>query len=316
MQGYIRFAVLVLVASVLVSFSTPVQPVAAQLATAEFKCQNTTAKQGRKLFRKTFKALAKCEDKISKGDLPDTTDCAMEIATAAKIADADANYSLKLTQFCTDPIVSNLTFGGSCNGVTTVAALTTCATAEHKASAQELITLVYPRDVCASGFYVGRACVTNADCPSGSNLNPGTCEPANQGLDTDQRRCQKLLGKTVSKEAAKRMGTIQKCKKKISKGKLPASTDCVTTSQVKLGDLLTTSREKIALACPSGLGAPLAVAGTCAGATATTSVQSCSLCLGDRKADDLIAVQYGSSALAFRRWPSRSRIPPTVSVAP
>lgn len=270
-------------------------PLAAQLPTAEFLCQNTVAKQGRKLFRKTFKALAKCEDKISKGDLPPSTDCTIEPTAAGKISDAEANYQSKLIQFCPDGVVASLTFGGSCSGVATVAALTTCATAEHGTSAQELIALVYPHNVCASGFYYGSACVTNADCPSGSGLNPGTCEPANENLDTDQRRCQKLLGKTVVKEAAKRMGTLQKCKKKVSKGKLAVDTDCVTTSQVKLGDLLTTSREKIALACPNFL-APLAVASTCAGADSTTAVQSCSLCLSDRQADELIAVQYGRSA--------------------
>lgn len=295
MRAQIRCAIAFAIVSVSVLVSAYGQPAAAQLPTAEFKCQNTVAKQGRKLFRKTFKALAKCEDKISKGDLPVTTDCTTETDAAAKILDAESNYQQKLSDFCTNTTVGNLEFGGSCNGVTTVAALTSCATAEHEASAQQLVALVYPHNVCASGVNYGGACVTNADCPSGSPLNPGICGPVNQGLDTDQRRCQKLLGKTVLKEAAKRMGTLQKCKKKVSKAKLPATTDCVTTSSVKLGDLLTLSRDKIALACPTGVPAPLAVTGTCAGQTAKESVQSCSLCSGDHAADDLITVEYGSS---------------------
>jgi hypothetical protein len=295
MSGQIRRGSVATALAIAVCLPVLSDTVAAQLATPEFKCQNTVAKQGRKLFRKTFKNLAKCQDKISKGDLPDTTDCATELNTAAKIADTEANYQQKLTLYCPDGVVANLVFGGSCTGVTTQAALATCSIAEHESAAQELVSLVYPRNVCASGYRYGGSCVVNADCPSGSNVNVGTCVPANQGLDSDQRRCQKLLGKTVSKEAAKRMGTIQKCKKKVSKGKLPASTDCVAASQVKLDDLLAGSREKIALACPVGLGAPLAVAGSCAGQTETTSVQSCSLCRSDRNADDLIAVQYGNN---------------------
>jgi hypothetical protein len=291
----IRIAFVIAVCSLaLVSAQAP--PALGQLPKAEFKCQNTAAKQGKKLLFKTFKALAKCENKVSKGDLPPATDCTADPDAAAKIADAESTYQQKVTDSCTDAVVANLDFGGSCNGVTTVAGLIACGTAEHETASQELIALVYPHNVCASGYRYGVGCVTDADCPA-SPINPGTCEPANQGLDSDQRKCQKLLGKTVAKEAAKRMGTLQKCKKKVSKGKLPATTNCVTTSATKLADLLTLSREKIAKACPSGLASPQAVAGSCAGESATESVQSCALCTGDREADDLIAVQYGASAV-------------------
>src|SRR5215813_6480040 len=92
-------------------------PANAQLSTAEFKCQNTVAKQGRKLFRKTFKALAKCEDQISKGDLPNTTDCTSETDTAAAIGFAETGYAQRLTDSCTNSVVTSLNFGGSCSGV-------------------------------------------------------------------------------------------------------------------------------------------------------------------------------------------------------
>ncbi len=41
----------------------------AALTSDQFRCQNTVAKQGRKLFKKTFNFLAKCHDDISKGKL-------------------------------------------------------------------------------------------------------------------------------------------------------------------------------------------------------------------------------------------------------
>lgn len=271
-------------------------PAAAQLAKPEFRCQNTVAKQGRKLFRKTFKALAKCEDRITKGDFAVSTDCATELETAAKISDAEASYQEKLTNFCPDLVVANLDFGGSCSGVTTLAALTSCATDEHEDAAQALISLIFPRFVCVGGHRTGGACVVNTDCPTSDVSTNGTCTPVNQGVDSDHEKCQRLFAKTVSKEAAKRMGTLQKCKKKVSKGKLPPTTDCVATSQAKLDDLLTLSREKIALACPTGLDAGLALTDNCANHHLTDDVQACSLCTSDREADDLIMVQYGSSA--------------------
>ncbi len=291
MRAQIRCALVAAVTAVAFVCTVQLTPAAAQLATPEFKCQNTVAKQGRKLFRKTFKTLAKCEDKISKDDLPASTDCATEIDTAAKIADTEAKYQQKLIDFCPDAVVANLDFGGSCSGVTTTAALTSCSITEHENSAQDLIALVYPRNLCVGGYRSGSSCAVNADCPISN-----TCTAVNQSLDSDQRKCQRLLGKTVAKEAAKRMGTLQKCKKKVSRGKLPADTNCASTSQVKLDDLLSLSRDKIALACPTGVAAPVALTNSCAGQTDTTDIQACSLCTGDHEADDLILVQYGSSA--------------------
>src|SRR6185436_15626317 len=125
----IRCALAAAVMAVAFLCSVQLTPAAAQLATPEFKCQNTVAKQGRKLFRKTFKTLAKCEDKISKGDLPVSTDCATEIDTAAKISDTEAKYQQKLIDFCPDAVVANLDFGGSCTRVICVSAATDPAAA-------------------------------------------------------------------------------------------------------------------------------------------------------------------------------------------
>src|SRR5262249_21290552 len=108
-------------------------------------------------------------------------------------------------------------------------------------------------------------------------------------------KCQKLLAKTVLKEASKRLSTLQKCKKLVAKDKVPAATNCTSLEQTKLGDLLTASRAKVGTVCPTGLSAPQAVAGVCAGQTGSAEVQACSLCSSDHTADDLVLVEYGSS---------------------
>ena len=211
MSAQIRCGITATSLAIAIILSFPAGPAAAQLPAAEFRCPNTVAKQGRKLFRKTFKAMAKCEDQITKGDLPVSTDCASDVEVAAKISDAEASYQEKLTKFCPDGVVANLDFGGSCSGVTTLAALTSCATDEHEDAAAALLALLFPRNICAGGFRSGSPCSVNTDCPTTDTMINGTCTPVNQGTDSDQQKCQRLLAKTVAKEAAKRMGTLQKC---------------------------------------------------------------------------------------------------------
>jgi hypothetical protein len=261
----------------------------AALSPEQFKCQNTVAKQGRKLFKKTFNFLAKCEADISKGKLPVGTDCSVNAAT--KIGLAETKFSQKVMDKCPDSptnIVASLDFGGQCFGVTMQADLITCSIEEHNQAARRLIDIVFA-DVgrrCDGGTNDGDPCTSDAQCPPS-----GVCVP----LDPDQRKCQKLLGKTVVKHANKRLGTIQRCKKKVAKDDLPADTDCVINGQAKLADLLAKSIDKIDLSCPGAVTASLEFGGVCEGQTETAAVTACALCLDDREADDLIQVQYGSN---------------------
>lgn len=233
------------------------------LTTDQFRCQNIAAKQGRKLFKKTFKFLAKCHDNISKGKLPFGTDCTVEAFTAGKIADAEAKFQQKVEKRCSDSVVASLDFGGQCFGVTTQADLVACSIEEHNQSARSLIDIVY------------------VDSPT--------------PLDRDQRKCQKRIGKTVLKQANKRMALLQRCKKLVAKDKNTADTDCVKDAEDKLTRLLAKSVDKIAKGCSDLVTSTLEFGGVCEGQTEASAVTACSLCLDDRQTDDLVLVQYGSS---------------------
>lgn len=260
----------------------------AALTPDQFRCQNTVAKQGRKLFKKTFNFLAKCHDSISKGSLPVATDCTVESDTAAKILAAEGKFSEQVMNKCDDGLVAALDFGGTCFGVTTKAALVTCATDEHSQAAQALINVVYADGGrrCNGGTNDGNPCDDDVDCPP-----TGTCDP----LNSDMIKCQKLLGKTVVKQANKRLAALQSCKKKQSKDKLPLTTNCTVDQSAKLSDIMAKSVAKIDLSCTDALTASLRFGDVCQGQTTTDALSACSLCIDDRKSDDLILVQYGSS---------------------
>jgi len=262
----------------------------AALTNDQLVCQNTVAIQGRKLFKKVFNALAKCQDSIASGKLPVGTDCTVEADTAAKITKAENSLGEKVQQSCSDATIASLDFGASCFAVTTKDDLVACTTAEHESAAQSLIAVAYadPARRCVGGTNDGLACASDTDC-----LPDGTCTP----LDTDHRKCLRLLSKTVSKQAGKRLNIIQRCKKKVSRGDLPPSTDCVADGSDKLSDLMQKSVSKIATACPDMVTQSLHFGDVCQGNTATSAMTACALCLDDRQADNLILMQYGSSPL-------------------
>ncbi len=125
--------------------------------------------------------------------------------------------------------------------MTTEAALAACAKDEHDQAARNLIGIVYADGGrrCTGGTNDGDPCDADVDCPP-----TGTCDP----LNADMRKCQKLLGKTVVKQANKRLASLQSCKKKQSKDKLPRTTDCTADQSAKLSDMAK-SVAKIDLSC-------------------------------------------------------------------
>ncbi len=284
MRASIRFAL-----AAVLAIGLSATAASAALTSDQFRCQNTVAKQGRKLFKKTAGALSKCRDSVSKGTLPIGTDCTLEAEAAAKISDAETGFSEQLMDKCPDAIVASLDFGSSCMGVTTQADLITCATEAHGAAARSLIDLAYtdPARRCDefSGANEGIVCDADLDCA------PGSCIP----ISADQRKCQKLLGKTLIKQANKRQSIFQKCKKAVSKDDLPASTNCAVADDAKLDELFAKSVDKIRSACPSLVSTTLAFGGVCTGYNDTDAVAACALCTDDRQVDDLILTQYGGS---------------------
>jgi len=91
----------------------------AALTPDQASCRKRVGKESRSLLKKVQKALAKCRDKMSKGQLPLITDCTTEPSTATKITKATGKLVAKVTGSCADTVVAQLVFGGDCYSVST-----------------------------------------------------------------------------------------------------------------------------------------------------------------------------------------------------
>jgi hypothetical protein len=301
----------------------------AALTTDQAKCQNAAAKGGVAYFKKRFTALEKCREAISAGTLPTTTDCTLEPKTQKKLTSAADGLQKKLTKSCSDAVTASLSFGGLCFGVATTADLVTCQTAEHDQAVDALLVTIYKAPgghvctappsgstpsnaglpctvataasdcgptascvldqttarTCHGGTNDGNACTDTAGCPNGACV-----------LGADQQLCDKQLAKALVKLASARQGYIQQCKKQVAKGKLPLSTDCVTSSQTKIDKKVSQAVTAIQTACPSSATATMRFGGACDRQTDPDAVAACSICTVAHQSDDLIGVQHGSSA--------------------
>ncbi len=286
------------------------------LTADELKCQSTAAKAGRVYLKKVYKALEKCEDAINQGKFATSTDCALETKTALKLSKAEDGLRGKVTGACANPIVAALDWGGQCFGVTTATTLGDCLIDQHRAAADRLIVTAYDDDkrICAGGANVGLTCTTNANCPTSTCIlgrTPGVCAGGtNDGnacietadcpmgvcaLSDAAQDCTKDLGKVIGKFASKRQSILQKCKKSVGKGTLPASTDCIADGQVKLDDELAKALAAIAAACPDVVSTTLKLGAACDQQTLDSDgIAACGTCSVARATDDLILAQHGS----------------------
>ena len=234
---------------------------------AELKCEEGAASAGLKLFKSTLKALQKCEDSISKGKLPATTDCTTETNTAAKITAAENTLSKKLTKICTDTIVNTLATGGGlagdCATATNISGLNTCLKQSHEGAAIELTDVPYH---------------------------------APAALTSDQAKCQKTIAGKALTLATKRLGKMQKCKKSIAKGDLAPGMNCVTQTDVgaKLAADTAKSASKVAKNCPTATIKSLVLGAPCTGVGAGGSAGACAFCAYTSAADKLLLTEYGS----------------------
>lgn len=290
------------------------------LTSEQYLCQKTVAKQGRVFFKKQFKALSKCENAINSGKLATTTDCAVEPKTLDKLDKAEDKLREKVIAACPDMVVGGLAFGGQCFGVVAGTALAECQVAEHEAAADSLIATVYgdaaPVQICAGGTNDGRLCTLPADCPMGGSCvtyesdrlcdggtNDGLacsdtadCPAGACVLSDAQQDCTATLAKALGKLADKRQKTIQTCKKKVAKDKLPPTTDCIASGQSKLDKEFTKTVDKIRADCPALVTPTLAYGNVCTVQTETDSIAACGTCGANKTADTLTLVQHGSSA--------------------
>lgn len=311
----------ILIAALAAAFLCAQVPAHAALTKEEAKCQSTAAKKGRVFFKKRLKALSKCHDSILAKKLPGTTDCELEPDTMAKLDKAQQKLRDKIEQSCPDSVFANpdFDFGGECLGVAAGTTAADCLVAVHETESNGLIDLIYNSEAqqeCDGGVNIGDPCTSDGDCPSaacvfspetegkctgGSNFDdPCTidaeCPGAVCGYSEEQRYCSKQMAKILGKLASKRQSILQKCKSSVAKGKLPAGTDCVVTTQADLGAELTAARTAIQDVCPQATTDMLAFGGACDEITDEVSVAACSTCAADRAADDLILAQHGTPA--------------------
>ncbi len=234
----------------------------AALTPDQAKCQKKEASAARGLFKTVLKALAKCHDDISAGKFAPATDCSLEPKTAGKIAKARAKIALTVPKSCPDALVESLVFGGDCAGSTTGAELAACLADSHEDRAFALIATLY-----GAGGAVG--------------------EP--------QIDCQKTASKESAKYALTRLGALQKCKDKVSAGKLAAGTDCTTepATALKIGKAEAKVVAKIGDKCPDASVAALSFGPPCTGTTTAAGLSACTVATHRDAANGLVVVEYG-----------------------
>jgi hypothetical protein len=278
----------ILMAALAAVFLCAQVPAQAALTKEEQKCQSTAAKKGRVFVKKRITALAKCHDSILDKKLSEATDCELEPKTQEKLDKAEQKYRDKIALSCPDAVVAGLDFGGGCLGVAAGTALAECLVASHEGESNALVDLIYNRETegtCSGGSNFSDPCLVDSDCPGAQCV-----------YSDEQRYCAKQMAKILGKLVNKRQNILQKCKKSVAKGQLPALTDCIAATQTDLDDELTAARTAILDACPPTATAALEFGGACDELTDQASVAACSTCAADRAADDLVLVQHGTPA--------------------
>jgi alkaline phosphatase D len=212
--------------ALLAAFGSALVASDAMAISAELKCQDTIAVQGRNYFKSRYTAISKCEDKKSKGDLMQAVNCRPDVgpvtdpATLDKITKANTKLGEKLDAKCTDPIVAGLTLGLPCGtvAVATVSSLTDCLTDDaYGANADLLVESVYD--------------------------DAGDLSAAATVL-----KCQKRLSGAARNYAKDRMTARRSCAKKFSDGKLDDPCPDSAT-RTKLDKALTKFRAKVLKDC-------------------------------------------------------------------
>jgi hypothetical protein len=235
------------------------------LTSDQAKCQKKAAAAARGLFKVVTRSLEKCHDRVSAGVLAPATDCSLEPATAGKIARARTKVGLKVAASCPDAVLGGLVFGGDCNGLGTAASLASCFADTHEDEALGLMTTLY-----GAGGAVG--------------------EP--------QIACQKTAAKESVKYVVRRLTAFQKCKDKVSAGKLPGTTVCTADPKTALKVTKAEGKAvaKITASCPDASVAALTFGASCAGVVTSAGLSACILGSHRAAADRLVVIEYGQSA--------------------
>jgi cysteine-rich repeat protein len=198
-------------------------------------CQRTIVKEASKLGQTRLRQLRKCAERKLKGSLPDTTDCAAEPKTAAKIATAESKLGALVARAC----------GGGNR---------TCDPFDAGADADEpLPTIGWSLAECPG--LVGGDCATAlVDCN-----DIAACLACVQGAATDQAaaltfdlppsddtalaRCRKAVRRESEKLFTTRATLLQKCADAILRGAITGP--CPEPGDGKTAGKLAQARAKL-----------------------------------------------------------------------
>jgi beta-glucosidase len=230
----------------------------------EGKCQAGAAKAAAEFRSAELDVLRACHDAIGRGALDANTDCRSEASTV--LAAAAAELSNDVLRVCDDAVVGSLLYGADCEDSTTAATLADCLLTSARAGDDLVVATLY--------------------------ASPAL--PA----DAQAAACREAAGAQALAYAAKASKTLQKCRNKASREKVPVGTRCVEDAKVvrKLAKLAAKVARKAQSPCP-----PAAVAGAAPGvgcdASATvTELAACYVAAVDRSVDAEGLVAYGDGA--------------------
>ena len=108
----------------------------------ERQCQGAVGAASAALLRSSLKAATRCQSMMDKGKAVSCPDA----KTSEKLATAETKATTAILAACSNAAVSGLdsdgTFGGTCAGVTTAAALAACEIADHETVRSDLVALL------------------------------------------------------------------------------------------------------------------------------------------------------------------------------
>jgi len=250
-----RLAVAILIALI---NAAPLQA----LDPSERQCQNAIATAGKRLLKRSLAALASCERAVARGGVPAGTDCLTDPTTAQKRAEAAAKSADRITQRCTDAVVTSLAPAGECSGARTVADVVACITGSHDAEAGTLLQVA---------------------------------DPSSGPLSAVAQQCAAQASLQTRRYALARLRAIQQCKRSPRLLDLPPGTVCALepSTMKRIASLRAQAAAQIAAECGAALtetpfGAPCDAPGT------GDTLAQCLLSAADASSDRIVVSQYAA----------------------
>jgi beta-glucosidase len=125
----------------------------------------------------------------------------------------------------------------------------------------------------------------------------GAASTARAELRPEQRRCQKAVARAGQRYMNRAASALAACHDDISRGRLPAMTDCSVEPETSddLATLAVRLRERILRKCPDAAVASLIFGDTCAGLTSALTLSACIRATHEAEVEALIGTLYGAT---------------------